>query len=249
MIDGHSLYVEVLGELGLVGLVLLLTAIGTLLAGTAARVRGPDRALYAAVLAVLVAWALHAGIDWDWEMPAVTLWVFALGGAALASAAGRRSLVPGRTVRVALALGCLVLAVTPALVARSQTRLDDAVRAFKAGDCGEGVDASLDSIEALGARPEPFEILAFCDVRLGLGDLAVQAMEQAVERDPRNWEVHYGLALVRGAQGLDPRGPARRAVELNPQSVIALAAEEGFASTDDPQTWRRRARRARLPIE
>ena len=55
--------------------------------GFAARLGGPDRTLYAALFAAGLAWALHAGVDWDWQMPAVTLWVFALGGAALAAPA------------------------------------------------------------------------------------------------------------------------------------------------------------------
>jgi hypothetical protein len=33
---------------------------------------------------VLVAWAIHAGLDWTWEMPAVTLQALLLGGAAVA---------------------------------------------------------------------------------------------------------------------------------------------------------------------
>ena len=63
VVDGHSLYVEVLGELGLVGLVLIAAALLTLLVGLARRAarHAPRRPLYAAVLAVTVAWAVHAG--------------------------------------------------------------------------------------------------------------------------------------------------------------------------------------------
>jgi hypothetical protein len=32
----------------------------------------------------MAAWAVHAGLDWDWEMPAVTLPALALGAAAIA---------------------------------------------------------------------------------------------------------------------------------------------------------------------
>jgi hypothetical protein len=40
--------------------------------------------------AALVAFALHAGIDWDWELPALTLVAMTLAGLLL-------SRVPGRT--------------------------------------------------------------------------------------------------------------------------------------------------------
>jgi cytochrome c-type biogenesis protein CcmH/NrfG len=118
-----------------------------------------------------------------------------------------------------------------------------------AGDCRGAIDNALASLEALRSRAEPFEVLGYCDSRLGLDELAVDAMEQAVRRDPRNWEMHYGLALVRGAAGLDPRAAARRALELSPDNLLAQEAVEQFESTRDPRAWERRARRAHLPLK
>jgi hypothetical protein len=72
--DAHSLYLETLAELGIVGFVLL----GGVVYGVAGGMRRrrwawPDDPLLAAAAAVLGAYAVHAGLDWDWEMPAVTL--------------------------------------------------------------------------------------------------------------------------------------------------------------------------------
>jgi hypothetical protein len=36
-------------------------------------------------VAALVVWALHASIDWDWELPAVTLPALAAAGLLLAT--------------------------------------------------------------------------------------------------------------------------------------------------------------------
>jgi O-antigen ligase len=66
--DAHSLYLETGAELGLIGF-LLLGALVLGAAGCAVRA-GPEAAGASAALA---AFALHAGLDWDWEMPAVTL--------------------------------------------------------------------------------------------------------------------------------------------------------------------------------
>jgi O-antigen ligase len=63
--DAHSLYLETAAELGVVGLACL--AVFLTGCGLAAR-RGPP-----AAVAALGAFALHAGIDWDWEMPALSL--------------------------------------------------------------------------------------------------------------------------------------------------------------------------------
>lgn len=249
--DGHSLYLEVLAELGVVGLLLVLSPVLAILAAFAWRARGPDRVAGAALLGAGVAWAVHAGIDWDWEMPAVTAWFFAAGGLALArgprpgTAGGRR--LPNLP-RIGLALGALLLAVVPAQIMFSEARLDDSRAAFARGDCAGAVDSALGSIDALAVRADPYVILGYCDVRLGLPELAVRAMDGAVARDPGNWETHYGRALVLGAAGLDPRPSARRALALNPLEPLAREAVEAFA-TEDPQTWRRRALEARLPVE
>jgi hypothetical protein len=85
-VDGHSLYLEVMGELGIVGLLLLVAGLVVLLGGFAARARGPGRGPAAALLACGIAWALHAGLDWDWEMPALTLVAIALAGLLLCRA-------------------------------------------------------------------------------------------------------------------------------------------------------------------
>jgi len=85
--DAHSLYLETLAELGLVGMAALALAGGGIaLAARRAMHRAPGAA--AAPLAGFVAWAFHAGIDWDWEMPSVTLLALLLAGALLALADG-----------------------------------------------------------------------------------------------------------------------------------------------------------------
>lgn len=221
--DGHSLYLETLGELGLPGLLFVLTFVVALLVAPLRRARGPDRDAYAVVFAVVLAWALHAGADWDWEMPAVT--IIPVGLAALACARrpdeASRMPVPVAPVRIAAGLACLLIAVVPASMALAQGRLNDAVAAFKRGDCGKTVDSALSSTEAAGTRPEPFELLGYCDVRLGQDELGVRALETAVERDPDNWRPWYGLALVRAHAGLDARRAADTALRLNPREPLA----------------------------
>jgi O-antigen ligase len=87
--DAHNLYLESLAEVGPVGLGLLAAALGTPL--LALRRGGIATAAGAAYVAFL----LHAGVDWDWEMPAVTL--AALGCAATLLVAQREE---GLFVRV-----------------------------------------------------------------------------------------------------------------------------------------------------
>ncbi len=80
----HSLELEMATELGVPGLLLLALFLGgiALAARQALATRAP---LAAGACAVSSAWLLHASIDWDWQMPAVTLPVLVLAGGLLAA--------------------------------------------------------------------------------------------------------------------------------------------------------------------
>jgi hypothetical protein len=220
--DAHSLYLEVLSELGIPGLVFLVVALGSVLVAGLRRLRGPERHVHAAVVAAGIALLIHAGVDWDWEMPAVFLWFFGAGGVMLAAREGRdRAPVPGRLARLLAGLACLLVALTPWFIASSQGPLNDAVEAFARGDCRTAVDRALTATERLSVRPEPFEVLGWCDIRAGQGPLAVAAMTAAHDRDPNNWAYVYGLAVAQALDGQDPRPLARRALALDPREQLA----------------------------
>jgi len=74
--DAHSLYLETLAELGVVGLGLLVLALAPPLL---VAFRGAS----AAAAGGYVAFLFHAGVDWDWEMPAVTVAGLLCGAAVL----------------------------------------------------------------------------------------------------------------------------------------------------------------------
>ena len=78
--DVHSIALEQAAELGLVGLALFLAVLaGALLAAAAALRR--DAAAAAGAAAAALTWLLHAAIDWDWQLPAVSLPAIVLLGA------------------------------------------------------------------------------------------------------------------------------------------------------------------------
>jgi hypothetical protein len=251
--NAHSLYLETLAELGIPGMLLLGAALLTILLAAAGRVRArEDRMVYGAIVAAALAWGLHAGVDWDWQIPAVTLWLFAVGGVALASpprigASAGEGASRSPWLRVCVALGVGIVAVTPALVALSQLHLNRSLDAFHRGDCAKTIDEGLSATSALGARPEPWELVGYCDARLGSGGLAVRAMRNAIERDPDDWEFRYGLAIVSAQVGLDPRPAARKAVELSPREPLAKLADAMFAS-GSRRSWARRARKAPIDV-
>lgn len=68
-IDAHSLFLESLLELGAFGLALVVATLSLPLVGTPRLASGWAAGATGAYVAFLV----HAAVDWDWEMPAVTI--------------------------------------------------------------------------------------------------------------------------------------------------------------------------------
>jgi O-Antigen ligase len=91
----HDQWINVLSELGLVGLVLFVLGVGGLLVAALRPVgraaRDADRGLLAALQAAAVAFVAHLTIDWDWDMAAATLAFLLFAGVAAAYVRGRRS--------------------------------------------------------------------------------------------------------------------------------------------------------------
>ena len=209
VVNAHSLYLETLSDLGLVGGLLLIVALGSIVVAFARRARGEERALYGALLACAIAWALCAGVDWHWQMPATTVWLFALGGVALSA---RGPLAPraatGREPwRVAAAAAWLALLVTPLLLTISQSRLQTAMNRFDDGDCRAATRMALASMSVLDVRPQAYEIVGYCDLEAGYPRLAVRAMERAVALDPA--QLGAQLRPGAGARGGRERPAAR----------------------------------------
>lgn len=258
--EAHSLVAEVAGELGVVGVLLVLGVLGTILVGLGRGIRGPDRLLYAGLTAAAVVWIVRSCADWDWEMPATGLWLFAIGGAAVArrprdpaisaetaadAEPGAAGVARGSGPRwaVPLAVAWLVVAVAPLLLALSDLDLRRSAGALQAGDCAQARDTALASIDRLSLRAQPYEILGYCNARAGYTRLGVQAMERAVERDPGSWETHFGLGVARGAANLDPLPELRLAQRLNPREALVSASIRVFEEAPRGE-WSRVAIRA-----
>ncbi len=116
--NAHNLYLETLAELGPLGLALLALAFGLPIVA-ARRARGHPAVT--AATAGFAAFAVHAAVDWDFQLAAVTVAAVVLGGAVLVAA--RREAVSrpsplGRTV-VAVALAAAAVLAIAAQVGNS----------------------------------------------------------------------------------------------------------------------------------
>lgn len=237
VINAHSLYLQAMAELGIPGLLLLLLLVGATILGLALQARGGRRTLYGALLAVVVVWALHAGVDWDWEMPVLAVGFFAIAG--LAPSAGghaSRGWVPSHNTRLVLALLCLATVALPVSIIGSQTLLGQAEHALYASDCAAATPAALSSIGWLDVRPEPYEVVGFCDIQHGHPRLAITAMGEARSHDPGSWETYYALAIAQASAGVDPRANVEQALRMNPREPLTRQATRQLAGSS-PAGW------------
>jgi O-antigen ligase len=238
-VNAHSLYFETMAELGLLGLVPLVCLVLVVLFGLFRRCRGDMRPVYAALAATALVSLVHAGVDWDWQMPATMLGVVAAAGLALSPTGGSaRSWIPGRRARKLLGIGCIAAAVLPIMIMGSQARLHRAQLALVSGHCDAASSSALSAIGWMPDRPEPYELLGYCDLQRGFSRLGMEAMQEAINHDPSNWEGYYSLALAQASAGLDPRVSARRALQMNPKDPLTIQAARAFAATS-PSGWPR----------
>jgi hypothetical protein len=215
--DAHSLYFETLAELGPLGLALL----GLMLAvPLAALPHARDWHLAGAAAAAYGAFLLHTAVDWDWEMPAVTLAALLPASALLVASAQKRRLTIALPQRVGL--GVLLVACTGfafvALVGNmSASRASDAL-----GD-GHWGDAKAEARRAINWAPwsaRPWLSLAAAQLAQDDTRAAVRSVLNAIERDPRNYRIWLNLAYMARGQ-LQARAVARTN-QLNPRLALTL---------------------------
>jgi hypothetical protein len=231
--DAHSLYIETLAELGIVGLVLIGSfSLAVLLISTVRCVRAPPeiRVAVAAATAGCAAFVATAAVDWTWELgvlPAVFMMLAAVavaGGDDVppSSARGRRSPVRrygGRIVMVALSVAALVAISLPLAGASAIQRSRDA-----AAD-GQLEDALADAREAIDIQPyaaAPRIQEALILEQLGDLDAAVAAAREATRDESVNWRNWLILSRLEARAG-DASGALRayrEARSRNPRSGL-----------------------------
>jgi tetratricopeptide (TPR) repeat protein len=197
----HSVELDALSELGVVGLALLVCAVALPLVPVVSRTRARDPAATAAFGGAAY-WLAHASVDWIWTVPACGLPFFLLLGAGGSGGErgplSRSAAVPAAAASVLVAF---VLFVPPWLSARLTAR---------------GQVHWAKRLDPLAVTPYLAEA-----GRAGSPQEAAAALEEAVRKEPRVVELHYDLALayigarrwrkakaaLLEAKRLDPREP------------------------------------------
>lgn len=241
VLQPHSVVLQFLAETGLVGALLGMGAFGFLLFAALARVRrmvdGRERDLAVALLAGGVAWLVHGFVDFDWDIPGVTVPALLFLGVLVATPVRREersalattppdggSLAP----RIAaLALVCVVLGlvmVSSLLPAWADSKANAAEAVSVDAGPAELQRAAAEA--ELGARLDPTSdrsLLVAAALAQNRGRLldARRYLLQAVDRQPYDvtaWRRLLSLAIDM-ADRPGARAAAQRLLQLDPLGI------------------------------
>lgn len=228
----HSMPLQFLAETGVVGALLVYGALGFLLFSALDRVRamvaGRERDIAVTLLAGAVAWLVHSLVDWDWDIPGVTIpALLFLGVLAGVPPGPRGGLSPQRGTGprgLALAGACVVaglLIVSAGLPLIADRKASSSQAVSTDADAAELQEAAAEA--DLAARLDPTAVrplLASAAIAEGRGRLldARGELLDAAERQPYStvvWQRLLELAL-KTADRRGAKAASRRLLELDP---------------------------------
>jgi hypothetical protein len=226
--DAHSLYLETLAELGIVGFILIVGLIATVLvAGIGGAIRaGPEAgAQLAAASASCAAFVVAAGIDWVWELAVIPI-VFLLLAAAILGHRVHwpdRPAGPGNSVMrlaaVPVALAALAVILIPVT---KTTTLRDSQAQVRSSSLVSALDdaRSAAKIEPYAAGPNLQQALIL-ELRGDLGPAAAAA-RTATQAEPTNWRNWIVLSRIEAkrARAQEAVAAYKKARALNPRSPL-----------------------------
>jgi O-antigen ligase len=213
--DAHSLYLETLAELGPLGLFLLLVALALPLR----RVRrtpsvAPVCGAYAAFLA-------HSALDWDWELPVVTVAALLCGASLLharrpqtAAAADRFRVAP---VAAAVA-ACIALLVLNSIALVGSISLHQAVGNLQSRSWTKAEHSARTASRWQPWSAEPYDLLGQAQLARGQRKAAVSSFRHALRLDDRRWQTWYELGRI--GTGAERRVALEHILALNPRAVL-----------------------------
>ncbi len=206
LVNAHSLYLETLAELGVVGLLLLLGFFATA-AIVGWRSRAGPGGEAAAALAVLAAGALTAGLEWTWQMPAAFVPVVVAVGLLTAGSPearavlspGARGASPSQFGRGIALIGIAWASIWAAgILLITELKLDSSRAAAARGDLAAAANDARDAASVQPWSPEPRLQLALVEELSDNLKAARSAAGQAIDRAPGDWRPWAVAARIDG---------------------------------------------------
>jgi hypothetical protein len=231
----HSTPLRLLGQLGIVGALLMAVAAGMALVLAVRNHKALGSSAAGAVGAAIVVfayWLLHGSIDFFWELPALAAPAFGLFALAASvrepvaeTAATREPRRLGwRVAPVFVAVPVAVAAIGAPGLGAAYEQAGLQVWRRDAGTAYARLDAAA-RINPLSARPLLYKG-SIATIR-GDRSIAERSFREAVDREPTNWYGYLQLALLAGSQRNFHEADAfiAHARTLNPRDRVAAVAD------------------------
>ncbi|MHB8059229.1 MAG: O-antigen ligase family protein, partial [Gaiellaceae bacterium] len=234
ILNAHSLYLQILGELGLVGFLILAQffLVGAIAAIRRSLVPGDKRITTAALTAVFIAYSVAIAADWMWELTVVSVVAWTVLALALCSPEPLEQASKPKTARkvtrllrrngpiaatVAIAW-LLIAAQTIPLLARMQIEKSQA--AVARGDAAAAESAALKARRIQPWAASPALQLALVLEEEGKLVHANAWIREAIKHDETNWDLWLASARIDVKRGkiASAKMSLMRAIELNPRS-------------------------------
>jgi O-antigen ligase len=213
--DAHSLYLEVLAELGPLGLLFLF---GTMAVPLVAFVRSRAVPYVPAAGGSFVAFAAHAGIDWDWEVVGLTATAILAATVGLVAAGARdRPLTLGRQTRVAGVAVAGAIAVFAFVSFVGNREVAASQRSLTSGSPEAAIQSARRATRTLRWSVEPWLALGYAQRARNDAAGARVSFEHATMRDAGNWRAWLALSEV--SVGAEHRKALANFHRLNPRGV------------------------------
>jgi O-antigen ligase len=228
VVDTHSLYLQTLGELGIVGLALLAAFLALSLVGggrVVLRAGSDRRSLLAAALAGSSALWVTSLFDWMWKLPVIpiaTLLLVAVLVTADTPPEGNRELRSPLWLRLGTVGVALVAIVAIAIPLASTAFLRTSQTAAREGDVPSALEDARTAQNAMpGAAGPRLQEALLLESQSEFAP-AAEAAQAASDRESNNWRNWLVLARIEAERGSADAAVSdyRRARSLNPLNPI-----------------------------
>jgi tetratricopeptide (TPR) repeat protein len=163
-----------------------------------------------------VAFLVHAGVDWDWEVTAVTLAGLLCGVGLLISGRTEENRVRIGAPRYALAGLAAAVALFSIVGLLGNIPASSARKAIANGNWTQAKHEARKAIRWAPWSADGRRWLGEAEVGTNQLKAANRDLRAAVREDPKNWERWYDLALA--TSGREQRDALHHALALNPHS-------------------------------
>jgi O-antigen ligase/polysaccharide polymerase Wzy-like membrane protein len=220
----HSLYLEALGELGIVGLLLIGAFVVLAVVGSVRSALALGSGEIAAAAACGIAFFAAAAYDWVWQLAGIAVVGVGMLGFALGALPATQPSAWGRVgvLRPVVALLAVAAIIPQFVILASGIHLRDSQAAARAGDVARAQSQALaaKAIEPWAASPY-LQLGLISEAQQNYGE-AAQWLDKAISRSRDDWSLWLRAARIRAEGGriAQARRDLDEARRLNPHSPV-----------------------------